>query len=56
MIKDLGLDYKKIDACPNDHMIYWKDHQNDTSCHVYCAPRWNEDVERDDQVEKNQKS
>ncbi|CAK8538606.1 unnamed protein product [Lathyrus sativus] len=56
MIRDLGLDYKKIDACPNDCMIYWKNHENDTSCHVCGAPRWNEDVKGNDHVEKNHKS
>ncbi|KAI5405776.1 hypothetical protein KIW84_052517 [Lathyrus oleraceus] len=53
LIRDLGLDYKKIDACPNDCMIYWKNHENDTSCHVWGAPRWNEDVKGDDKVEKS---
>ncbi|XP_058774236.1 uncharacterized protein LOC131648500 [Vicia villosa] len=56
MIRDLGLDYKKIDACPNDCMLYWKDQENDTSCHVCGAPRWNEDVKGNDEVEKNHKS
>ncbi|XP_073219685.1 uncharacterized protein [Cicer arietinum] len=42
MIKDLGLDYKKINACPNDYMIYWKNYENETSCHVCGAPRWKE--------------
>ncbi|XP_050875974.1 uncharacterized protein LOC127079634 [Lathyrus oleraceus] len=56
LIRDLGLDYKKIDACPNDCMIYWKNHENDTSCHVWGAPRWNEDVKGDDKVEKSHKS
>ncbi|KAI5397437.1 hypothetical protein KIW84_063304 [Lathyrus oleraceus] len=55
MIRDLGLDCKKIDACPNDCMIYWKNHENDTSCHVCGAPRWNEDVKGDDKVEKSHK-
>ncbi|KAI5442098.1 hypothetical protein KIW84_011244 [Lathyrus oleraceus] len=55
MIRDLGLDYKKIDVFPNDCMIYWKNHENDTSCHVCGAPRWNEDVKGDDKVEKSHK-
>jgi hypothetical protein len=37
-------------------MIYWKNHENDTSCHVCGAPRWNEDVKGDDKVEKSHKS
>ncbi|XP_042437085.1 uncharacterized protein LOC122023056 [Zingiber officinale] len=56
MIRDLGLDYKKIDACPNDCMLYWKDHENDTSCHVCGAPRWIENVEGDRQLEENKKA
>ncbi|XP_058763597.1 uncharacterized protein LOC131637050 [Vicia villosa] len=56
MIRDLGLDYKKINACCNDCMIYWKDHENDTSCHVCGAPLWNEDVKENDKIEKNHKS
>ncbi|KAL8143321.1 hypothetical protein V2J09_016353 [Rumex salicifolius] len=27
MIKDLGLGYEKIDACPNDCILYWVIHQ-----------------------------
>ncbi|XP_057429566.1 uncharacterized protein LOC130722756 [Lotus japonicus] len=42
MIKDLGLDYKKIDACPNDCMLYWKEHANDNFCCVCGDSRWKE--------------
>ncbi|KAG6487522.1 hypothetical protein ZIOFF_056110 [Zingiber officinale] len=56
MIRDLGLDYKKIDAFPNDCMLYSKDHENDTSCHVCGAPRWIENVEGDRQLEENKKA
>ena len=27
LIRDLGLSYKKIDACPNDCMLYWKENE-----------------------------
>ncbi|XP_057747099.1 uncharacterized protein LOC130966327 [Arachis stenosperma] len=40
MVRDLGLDYKKIDACPNDCMLYWKEYEKDTSCHECGASRW----------------
>lgn len=40
MIKDLGLDYKKIDACPNNCMLFWKDHEKDDSCHICGTSRW----------------
>ena len=36
MIRDLGLDYRKIDACPNDCMLYWKEYANGG------ASQWNE--------------
>src|ERR1044072_556368 len=47
MIKDLGLDYKKIDACPNDCMLYWKEHVNDNFCSVCGASRWKEFPQED---------
>ncbi|XP_004514322.1 uncharacterized protein [Cicer arietinum] len=56
MIKDLGLDYKKIDACPNDCMIYWKNYENETCCHVCGAPRWKEIAEGNHQVGINHES
>ncbi|KAM1166259.1 hypothetical protein PS1_025883 [Malus domestica] len=34
LINDLGLTYVKIDACPNDCMIYWKDTSELTVCSV----------------------
>ncbi|XP_021737551.1 uncharacterized protein LOC110704076 [Chenopodium quinoa] len=39
-LKVLGLDYTKIDACPNDCMLYWEENENATSCHVCGTPRW----------------
>jgi len=42
MIKDLGLDYKKIHACPNDCMLYWKEHENDNFCEKCKVSRWKE--------------
>lgn len=56
MIRDLGLDYKKIDACPKDCMLYWKDHENDTFCSVCGFPRWVVNAEGDYQVEENNKA
>ncbi|XP_039142871.1 uncharacterized protein LOC120280181 isoform X2 [Dioscorea cayenensis subsp. rotundata] len=40
IVKDLGLDYKKIDACPNDCMLYWKEAAHDEICKVCGASRW----------------
>ena len=39
IIKDLGLSYEKIHACPNDCMLFWKEHANDEVCHC-GASRW----------------
>ncbi|XP_043714726.1 uncharacterized protein LOC122663086 [Telopea speciosissima] len=32
IIKDLGLNYHKIDVCPNDCMLYWKGQEKATTC------------------------
>ncbi|XP_021771721.1 uncharacterized protein LOC110735847 [Chenopodium quinoa] len=40
MVKNLGLNYKRIDVYPNDCMLYWKERANDKSCHVCKASRW----------------
>lgn len=39
MIKDLGLDYKEIHACPNECMLHWKEHKNNDIFHV-CKTSW----------------
>ncbi|XP_057539537.1 uncharacterized protein LOC130817703 [Amaranthus tricolor] len=49
VLKLLGLDYKRIDACPNDCMLYWAEHANTTSCHVCGTSRWkSKDNDEDD--------
>ncbi|XP_049378105.1 uncharacterized protein LOC125842859 [Solanum stenotomum] len=40
VIRDLGLSCKKIDACKNDCMLYWKDDNCLQSCKVCGASRW----------------
>lgn len=39
IIKDLGLNYEKIHACPNDCMLSWKEKVNDEVCSVCGALR-----------------
>ncbi|XP_058768899.1 uncharacterized protein LOC131642695 [Vicia villosa] len=56
MIKDLGLDYKKIDACPNNCMLFWKDHGKDDSCHICGASRWIEYPEVANDLEESIKA
>ncbi|XP_052117337.1 uncharacterized protein LOC107489344 isoform X2 [Arachis duranensis] len=40
IIRDLGLDYEKIDACINDCMLFWKDHDKKETCDHCGASRW----------------
>ncbi|CAL0308394.1 unnamed protein product [Lupinus luteus] len=55
MIRDLGLDYEKIDACPNDCMLYWKDHKNDYFCHVCGASRYTKSSSENDENKNSHK-
>jgi len=34
LIRALGYDYKKIDACQNDCMLFWKQDENLDACKV----------------------
>ncbi|XP_072066865.1 uncharacterized protein [Arachis hypogaea] len=57
MIKNLGLDFQKIDACPNDCMLYQNGHENDVSCHVCGSSRYVEHlVVEEDDVTSSRKS
>ncbi|XP_077224998.1 uncharacterized protein LOC143858225 [Tasmannia lanceolata] len=40
IVGDLGLHYDKIDACPNDCMLYWKEASNEETCRMCGASRW----------------
>ncbi|XP_020094140.1 uncharacterized protein LOC109714114 [Ananas comosus] len=40
IIQDLGLDYKKIDACKNDCMLYWKENSSAKQCNICGLSRW----------------
>ncbi|KAL4374177.1 hypothetical protein AHAS_Ahas05G0155700 [Arachis hypogaea] len=42
MIRDLGLDYKKRDACPNDCLLYRKELKDETQCCVCGTSRYTE--------------
>ncbi|XP_016195455.1 uncharacterized protein LOC107636463 [Arachis ipaensis] len=39
-IRKLGIEYKKIDACPNDCMLYRGDDENATKCKQCGTSRW----------------
>ena len=40
LIRALGCDYKKIDACQNDCILFWKQDENLDACKVFNEPRW----------------
>lgn len=40
IIKDIGLDYKKIHACRNSCMLYWAENEDKDVCHICGASRW----------------
>lgn len=40
IIADLGLNYIKIDACPNDCIIYWREHVDAQECLKCHTSRW----------------
>ncbi|XP_074352365.1 uncharacterized protein LOC141691534 [Apium graveolens] len=40
MIRELGLDYQKIHACPNDCMLYWGENLNLTKCKFCGVSIW----------------
>ncbi|XP_039123295.1 uncharacterized protein LOC120259901 [Dioscorea cayenensis subsp. rotundata] len=40
VIKDLGLGYEKVHACPNDCMLYWSDKENQQACLICGTSRW----------------
>ena len=40
VIKDLGLNYEKIHACPNNCMLFWAENENEDACKNCGASRW----------------
>ncbi|XP_057247163.1 uncharacterized protein LOC130589685 [Beta vulgaris subsp. vulgaris] len=45
IIRDLGLDYQKIHACPNDYMLYWKEYEDAEECYVCHTSKWKQPEE-----------
>jgi hypothetical protein len=43
IITELGLSYRKIDACRNDCMLYWKEEANADFCKICQRSRWKQD-------------
>ena len=46
LLSGLGMDYQKIDVCPDNCMLFWKDHQNDKKCQ--CGKSRYVEVKNDD--------
>jgi len=40
VIRDLGLDYIKINACKNDCVLFWKENAELEACPVCKESRW----------------
>ncbi|XP_020272575.1 uncharacterized protein LOC109847754 [Asparagus officinalis] len=40
IVSDLGLDYNKIDACPNDCILYYKDNKDLQECPTCGVSQW----------------
>jgi hypothetical protein len=40
IVVGLRMDYKKIDACEKNYMLFWKEHKDDTECMHYSRSRY----------------
>jgi hypothetical protein len=40
LVKELGMDYKKIDVCQNSCMLFWKEHKEENKCLRCGKPRY----------------
>jgi hypothetical protein len=47
LVKELSMDYEKIDVCQNNYMIFWKEHKDEKQCLKYGKPRYVEAVNDD---------
>ncbi|XP_042437052.1 uncharacterized protein LOC122023018 [Zingiber officinale] len=54
ILRNLGLDCQKIYACPNDCMLFWKEHENDNECHTCHASKWKQSQEKDGKKPNNE--
>ncbi|XP_072074365.1 uncharacterized protein [Arachis hypogaea] len=55
MVKDLGLGYNKIHACPNDCVLFRDTYEDDEFCPICGASRYIENIEVDIEVDKLKK-
>ena len=40
VMKDIGMEYEAIHACPHDHIIYYKEHEFVTQCPICHTSRY----------------
>ena len=51
VVRDLGLDYIKIDACENHCVLFWKEYKKLDICPKCKASRWKTDDHGDGHVD-----
>ena len=56
VVKNLGIDNDKIDACPNHCILFQNDHKYDEFCHTCGDSRYIKISEVDGEVEYDKKS
>jgi hypothetical protein len=49
MLSALGLKYEKIGICPDNCMLFWKEHANEKKCLKCGQSRFSEVVTEDDE-------
>ena len=47
IMKDIGMEYQAIHACPNDYILYYKQHASKENC-----PKCDERIYQNDKVTK----
>ena len=50
-ITELGLGHQKIDACKNDCVLFWKEHEGREKCLICEAPRFKESLQEESQAD-----
>ncbi|XP_062162205.1 uncharacterized protein LOC133869265 [Alnus glutinosa] len=54
-MRDLGLGYEKILACPNDCMLFWRDTEKLERCTSCKASKWKEDISEEEESSRTSK-
>ncbi|GLT76946.1 hypothetical protein SLA2020_485780 [Shorea laevis] len=54
-MNDLGLGYKKISACHNDCMLFWRENEKLDKCTLCGKSRWKDDVTEEDGSSRSSK-